>query len=420
MALRGFLAELQRQAKRAAKEQERAQRAAHKAYAAALRAAETARKKEAQAYLKFQKASAAEQKRLEKEAKQSHEAAMEAEAECMNLNLAEIEADLTGILTATLGVDDFVDLNTLRVRAEHPPFDRHDLLKESRPPLPIMDAPMPILPVIPPPQGIMSIFRKKAHERAKSDAASKHESDMTQWQASLIENQARRDAEAAAYEERERSRLAFLQMEKDRYTTECARREKEAANQNRAVDELIANLGYGTTEAIEEYIGIVLSNAVYPEHFPIRCGFSFNPNVAELTLSVAVIAPDQLVSVKSYKYTKSSDEITPVQMTAKACKDRYSNAIEQVSLRVPHEVFEADRRGLIESIFIEVGTHANDPATGLAGFIPLVAFGVTRETFMRLDLSNVQPSATLVHLGASISKNPYGLIPANKSGVRRL
>jgi restriction system protein len=106
-------------------------------------------------------------------------------------------------------------------------------------------------------------------------------------------------------------------------------------------------------------------------------------------------------------------------MSAKACKDRYLNAIEQVSLRVPHEIFEADRRGLIATISLEVGTHTNDPATGLAGFITFVALGVGREEFMQLDLSNVVPSATLTHLGASISKNPFGLIPANTSGVRR-
>lgn len=419
MARRGFLAELHRQAMRAARERERAQRASLKAYTAAIRVAEAAKRQETQARVRAHKAAASELKRLEKEAKLCHEAAMEAEVECMNLQIAEIEEDLAGILVATLGVDDFVDLNTLKVRAEHPEFDRTDLLKNSPPPLPVIDAPRPELREVAPPRGIMSIFRKGAYEKEKAGAVSKHESDLAQWELHLVENQARRAAENAAYEERERQRLTLLQAEKDRYAAECVRREEEAAKQNREVDDLITNLGYGTSEAIEEYINIVLANAVYPDHFPIRWSFSFDPSQAELSLIVAVISPDQLPTVKGYKYSKSSDEITPSQMSAKACKDRYTNAIEQVSLRVPHEIFESDRRGLIGSISMQVGTHANDPATGQAGFIPLIALAVDRAAFMRLDLANVQPSATLAHLGAATSKNPYGLVPAKTSGVRR-
>lgn len=403
----------------AARERERAQRDSQKAYAVAMREMEAARVREARDRVRAEKASTSQQLRLEKEARISHEAAMMAEAECLNLKLAEIEYELTGILDATLGVDDFVDLNTLRVCAEHPPFDRQDLKRSSRPPLPIIDAPMPQLADLPPPRGVMSIFRKKAHEKAKLKAAAQHEADMIQWRAILAGNEVLRQGEAASYNEREKARVAALQVEENRYAVECARREQEAEDRNREVDELIANLGYGTAEAIEEYIGIVLSNAVYPDHFPIGYSFSFDPAMAELRLSVAVIPPDQFPTAKSYKYTKSSDEITTVPLSQKACKDRYSDAINQVSLRVPHEIFEADRRGLIASISLQVGTNANDPATGISGFVPLVALGVARETFLKLDLANVLPAATLAHLGASVSKNAFGLVPANASGVRR-
>ena len=235
----------------------------------------------------------------------------------------------------------------------------------------------------------------------------------------LEHNQLLRQNEAVAYTQRENNRLTELQAEQARYALECSQREEAAAVQNREVDDLITNLGYGTKEAIEEYIGIVLSNAVYPEHFPIGYGFAFEPSDAELRLRVAVLAPNEVSKAKNYKYTKASDEITAVEMSAKACKDRYSNAINQVALRVPHEIFEADRRGLIGTISLEVGTQANEPATGLANFITFVALAVSREEFMKLDLANVVPTATLAHLGASISKNPYELIPANTSGVRR-
>lgn len=402
-----------------ARENERQRKASQRAYAAALREAEAAEKRQKQAYARAQKASEAERKRLEKEARETHELSMAAEVECRNLKLAGIEEELEGILEATLGVDDFVDLNTLRVEAEHPPFHRQDLLTPSRPPLPIIDSPKPEYVEPAAPRGLLSFLSKNQHEKAKASAAAKHQDELAHWHSDNAKNEQRRIAEAVAYEERERTRTAMLAKEEARYAADCARREEETSTRNREVDELIANLGYGIPDAIEEYIGIVLSNAVYPEHFPISHDYSFDPSSAELRLAVAVIAPDQFPTVKGYKYVKASDEIAEIPFSSKACKDRYSSAVHQVALRVPHEVFEADRRGLISTISVEVGTHGIDPATGRSSFVPLVALAVSREDFIKIDLGKIQPAATLAHFGASVSKNPYGLAPANTSGVRK-
>ena len=416
---KGFFAELHRQAVRSARESEREHNASVRAYAAAVREAEAAQKRHEQALVRSQKASAAEQKRFEKEAKASHEEAMMAQVESLNSKLAEIDEELSGILAATLDVDDFVDLETFRAKVEHPPFDRPDLLASSRPQLPITDPPLPVFAEPPAPRGLMSLLGKNLHKKKITAAAAKYVLDRATWQRILDENVVMRANESSAYQQRERERLVALEREQIRDASERTQREEAVAKQNAELDALIANLGYGTKEAIEEYIGIVLSNAVYPDHFPIGYGFTFEPSVAELQLQVAVLTPDQLSTVKNYKYTKASDEITDVPMSAKACKDRYSSAIDQVALRIPHEIFEADRRGLIGTISLEVGTYTNDPATGLAVFMPFVALGVGREAFIKLELSNVIPSATLAHLGASVSKNPFGLVPANTSGVRR-
>jgi restriction system protein len=419
MARKGFLAVVHRELKRSARESERRQKASQRAYGAAEREAESAKKREVQAYAQAQKASAADQKRFEKEAKESHYSAMAAELERMNLELSEIAEELDGILAATLDVDDFLDLETLKAQAIHPPFLPASSLLKPRPPLPVEDPAAPTYVEPTTSKIYIHFFGKKKHKMKVAAARAKYEAESEAWRIAMAQAEARRIEEAALYQEREIQRLAALQAAQDSYAAECAEREQEAASQNCAVDALIANLGYGIPEAIEEYIGIVLSNAIYPDHFPIENEFSYVPDSAELTLRVSVPAPDQISTVKSYKYAKATDEITSVQMTAKACKDRYTSAIYQVALRVPHEVFEADRRGLIGSVSLEVGTHTIHPATGISGFIPFVAMGVSREEFLKLELSNVVPGATLTHLGASVSKNPFDLVPAIVSGVRR-
>lgn len=419
MSRRGFFAELHHQAKIAARNQEREQKALQRARVAALREAEASRKREAQLLAKYQVASSAEQKRLEKQAKATHIAVMEAEVLGMNLDLAQLEEDLGSILAATLEVDDFVDLESLRIKPEHPPFDRPDLEVQSRPPFPIEDPPQPQFIEPPAPRGLKAIFQKRGYERALKSAKERYEADVDRWKLNLQATREHRLKLEDAYREKEDVRIVALGVEKSRYSEECALREKECEERNRELDDLIAHLGYGTVDAVQEYVGIVLSNAVYPNHFPVRHEFLFDPEVAELRLRVSVPSPDSISTIKGYKYNKSSDEIVPSQLSQKSCKDRYASAIGQVALRSAHEIFEADRRGLIRTISLEVGTQTNNPATGLNTFILFVALGAERETFMLLDLSNVVPSATLAHLGAAVSKDPFGLVSVNPSGVRR-
>ena len=158
---------------------------------------------------------------------------------------------------------------------------------------------------------------------------------------------------------------------------------------------------------------------MYPKHFPVKHDFTFEPSTAEVKMRVDVPAPSKVPNIKAYKYTKSTDEITTTALSQKACKDRYSDAVLQVALRSLHEIFEADRRGLIKTVSLEVGATETIPATGRIEYVPFVAVAAERNSFTEFNLSAVVPAATLEHLGAAVSKNPYGLVAADTSGVRR-
>lgn len=420
MARRGFLATLVHQAQVAAREQERAQRAAVRDYNAAVRRAENARRAAERAQAQFARASEADRKRLEKEARQTHIAAMEAEVEERNLKLAEIYAEIDLLLAATLQVDDYVDLESLRVVAEHPPFDRPDLEKPISKPNPIPDPPQPVFAAPDPPKGLVAkLFKKNQHAAAVAMAERAHEESLVEWRVRLEQVVGFRQEALKAYARAEAERTAALESARVRYNEESATRETEAAERNRRLDELIANLGYGSPEAVQEYVSIVLSNSVYPAHFAVTHEFEFEPSTAELRLRTLVPGPNKIPEIKAYKYTKSADEITAISESQKVCRDRYASAVHQVALRSIHEVFESDRRGLIGTISLEVGTEAVDPATGRQTYVPLVVVGAERETFLEFDLAAVVPALTLRRLGAAVSKNPYELVAAETSGVRR-
>ena len=410
---RGFLAEMQHQAKLA----EQRQRAAVREQAAAVRRAEQAKNAALRSAAAAARASEADRKRLEKEAAAAHVAARQAEVEKLNAQLAATYDAVDSLLDATLAVDDYVDLNDLRRAAKHPRFDREDLRRPIPAPPTLPDPEPPVLQTPESPKGIFGRKRKLAgaHAQAEEEFAQAHALWVEEMQQLPAQRRLIQEEHAAAEQAREEA----LRIEVDRYKEECAKREKEVAEHNASIDQFITNLSYGAVDAVQEYISIVLANSIYPEGFEVEHEAEFDPENAELALRVLIPAPNAIPSIKSYRYVKASDEITPVALAQKDAKDRYAGVVHQIALRTLHEVFESDRRSLIQTISLEVGTETINPATGRETYVLLAAVGAPKDAFSEVELSGVVPSATLEHFGASVSKNPLALAPANSAGVRR-
>lgn len=417
MARRGIMAELQHQAKVAQREAEKRQRAAATAHSAAVRKAEQTAKAEERARVAAQRATEQERKRLEKAAATAHVAAMQAEAEVRTTELDEIYDEIDHLLRATLEVDDYVDLESLRQTVVHPALECADLEKPTPLPSTIPDPPTPTMPDIERPKGVLG--RKKKAEQAQAQAQAQFNEAERVYAEQMRLLPGRREAAKQSYAAMEQRRAAALEDARARYADECAARESETAQANQELDTLIANLGYGTVDAVQEYVSIVLANSVYPDHFQVGHEAKFNPENAELNLQVLLPPPDVVPSTKLFKYVKAKDEIAETSLSQKACKDRYLGAVQAVTLRSLHEIFEADRRGLIRTIALTVGTNTIDPATGNPTHVLFAAVGAERGSFLDIDLSAVVPAATLEHLGAAISKNPYGLVAVKSTGVRK-
>ena len=392
------------------REAARQQRAAARKHAAAMRLAEQARRAEERARRDAERAAIADRKRLQKEARAAHLAAMEAEVEERNSALANIYDDIDNLLAATLSVDDYVDLETLRRTTEHPPFDRSDLEVPTPIPAAIPEPNEPMLTLPEQPRGFFA--RKKKHAMAIAAAEAAHSVAHAAWKREMEAIRAQRQEEAAKHARTEQDRIAALERERARFSAEIL-------EHNKKIDTLITNLGYGTPEAVQEYVSIVVSNSVYPQHFQVDHSFTFDPATAELTMRVQVPPPNSIPNIKAYKYKKSTDEMTTTLLSQKDLKERYSSAVHQVAIRSFHEIFEADRRGIIRMISLEVGTEDILPATGKGSYIPFVAAAAERDAFIDFDLSAVVPAETLKHLGAAISKNPHGLVAADTTGIRR-
>jgi Domain of unknown function (DUF4041) len=134
---------------------------------------------------------------------------------------------------------------------------------------------------------------------------------------------------------------------------------RKPPRQNTQLDQLINDLAFDVPWAIQEYVSVVLSNSVYPDSFAVEHDFRFDLDARELTLTARVVPPDNLPTVKEYRYVKAKDEITPTGLPIREQKARYASAVSQVAVRTLHEIFEADRAGRIRTISL-TGGHRDD------------------------------------------------------------
>ena len=172
---RGFFAEMAHQQRVREQQQRRQAAAAVQAHNRAVREAERAQREYDRAVAAYERAAEREQAYARAAAKEAHVSARKAEAESRTARALDTFEQIDSILTATLDVDDFVDLDELKVTAEHPPFARDDLETPLPKPPRVVPRPEPEFVAPPPPTGLSKVFNKKKHleatEQARADSS---------------------------------------------------------------------------------------------------------------------------------------------------------------------------------------------------------------------------------------------------------
>jgi restriction system protein len=353
-------------------------------------------------------------------AARAHKEAQKATAESRTAQAVDDFEQIDSLLAATLDVDDYVDIDSLKQTVKHPPFQRDDL--RTRVPKPPMTAPPPEPKFVPPPAptGMSKLFKGQKYSEEHAQAEKAWTAEHAKWtqyvQHVLPKHHAKLMDEYAAAEARRVDQLSKALAE---YKSQCAERERTVAEANERLETFKHALAGGDSEALAEYIGIVLSNSVYPEAFEVGYEWEFDAELQELEIAVIVPAPSDVPNIKAYKYIAASDEIRETICSQKEQRDRYNGAVAAVAIRTFHEVFESDREARIQTISLTVQTETLNPATGLDETYPLIAAAADRDEFSKFDLRNVDPAQTLAHMRSSVSKNAFALKPISTDrGVR--
>ena len=343
----------------------------------AVREAERARK----AYERAQVAENKERRRLYLESRH-------AKVDGMNALLERDVERLEGLLRATLDVDDFLDFETLKVEPEIPPFQPGALATPT--PAPELGSFLPA-----PPSGLGKFLpgAKEKFEQASEAARAAYDSAI---------------AEHAGHELARENALAEA---KGTHDSDVEKIKARAASDNEEIDEFRLRFEADEPDAIVEYFSLVLDASSYPSNFPRTHRMAFVPESKQLVVEYELPGLDALPAVKQYRYVKARDAVENSDRPASWLKATYLSVVAQVAVRTLHELFEADRGAKIETIVFNGYVDSIAPATGQKVAPHLVTVRTSRDSFLQLDLRNVEPLACLKGLNASVSKSPSELAP---------
>lgn len=295
----------------------------------------------------------------------------------------EVKA-LQSVLAATLGVDDYLDLEALKRPPTYPVF-----------------APLSFgTPPVPPSASDFAVEGPSALGRMF--ASSKHAARAEQRHAQY--EQALHGYRIAAQQHSQRIEEARLL-----HQTDVARRARQHQEHVEEITALQRGLAARQPEAVVRYLDLVLEDAQYPDGFPHSWQLAYAANAGHLAIEYELPRVDVVPKDKAYKYVKATDSINPSARPAAQVRSIYADVIRQTALRVVHEVLEADRGSAIRTVVLNAFVIDIDPATGREVRRCLVALATSRERFVAIDLARVNPVDCLSHLEARVSKDPSKL-----------
>lgn len=299
---------------------------------------------------------------------------------------AELEAAVAGlenVLGATLHVDDFLDLETLKEPPSLPRFDPASVGSSPTPP----ETPFPTEV-----SGSARWFGGAArHREETSRAEAAFEEAMAQYRSA----KGQYDSTVAAAQNAHQAEASRLAVQHGRHVA--------------GVEELQRGLRERRPDAVVGYLDLVLGNASYPGSFPHAWLLAYTPETRQLVVEYTLPAVDVVPTAKSFKHDKSTDTLKSQARPQAQIRALYSSVIAQTTIRVVHEIMESDRSGFVQSLVFNGFVDSVLPGTGRQARTCIIALGVGRAKFEELNLRAVEPAACLRHLGATVSRNPAAL-----------
>lgn len=292
----------------------------------------------------------------------------------------EALAALENVLAHTLSVDDTVDWDLLKNRADY------SVPRPSCPDVP--REPQKTDPAYRVQLGILDWIMTSRRIAKQLKASQRYEADRGRW---LMQKEEIENAHA--------HQLRQWEQDRDDY-------DKERDTSNAAIDKQRDDYLKGDDpQAIVDYCELVLSNSEYPDYFPQTYELDFNPETQTLIVDYQLPPMDVMPTLKEVRYIQSKDESSERHLSQPQINRLYNSLLYQIALRTIHELYEADQITALAAIVFNGYVDSIDPAMGQKHNSCILSVQSGKQEFERINLAAVEPMACFRSLkGISASK----------------
>jgi len=395
----------------------RAEAAEMRAVEASIRASAAAEARDAKARERAQKDADRQRSRDEKEAERQLHLDAQQSAEERTLEVADAIAEIQGVLAHTLAVDDRIEFDSLRVHEPAPEFSAPILtLPTYRPDAAVVDPVKPpslealLKNKVRPATLFERVFRSSRVSRETEQVTAQHDAAMKKYEHDRVSVLQQRRAHKDEFDRKcERLRSEHSQ------SVETARREHElvlaAYNSKRQqrdaeVTALEESYRMGEADSVTLYTEMVLSRSDYPSGFPQQFRIAYQPENRQLVIDFELPTIDVIPQFAEFRYVKARRSVDEKPRKPAEIKALYRELVAQTALRTLHEVLEADQGNHLDTVVFSGYINKIDATTGQDVRPYLVSLRVTKDAFLAINLSRVEPQACLKNLGAQVSANP--------------
>jgi restriction system protein len=175
--------------------------------------------------------------------------------------------------------------------------------------------------------------------------------------------------------------------------------------QHAQIDALRKEYEAGIASAVEYFFAEVLNRSEYPESFPQGNILSFNQSSGVLIVDFELPNQSSFPAIKEVKYVAARQQFQEVPVSDTWLKKTYDEVLYQIALRTIYEIYRADESEVIKSVVFNGWVQSIDKATGVETHGCILSVQASREEFLEINLSQVEPKACFRKLkGVSSSK----------------
>lgn len=331
----------------------------------------------------------------------------------------KIRENISNVLTHTLEVNDVLDWEKLK---DHQAYLIPKPVKPPKPMLPpkpesidISESPNPASEKYNPQIPFYMHFFQNKKKILTEDAKKLYEDDLQQWQEYSEEIKSNYQANLTAWE---RKRDTVLSAWEDNFNYACnewiKRKEEHEANQdgyNKDIEKLRKDYENAEKTAIEEYCNLVLARSEYPFVFSKDYEIEYSTEAKLLALDYQLPTIDVVPLLKEEKFIKTRGEIKTTSITDKQRKEIYETLLYAMTIRITHELFEADTIHAIDTIAMNGWVTTLCKATGHDETRCILTINVNKEAFLKINLANIDAKECFRSLKGIGSARLSELIP---------